>query len=263
MRFARIGEVVALVRGGQPHAGLGAVVEHDLLGETKAERLLEELAIGLDVRGQAVEVVKPAHVHAPARDALRLILQGGPQIFRRLVPLGLVVDLQQVAVRIVELVGRTMAQFALVPTDPEARLLQRRDPALQRLRAARPERRVTQAGRVRPGQLKRVALVIVPASEIHRLTLPSALGHAEYVHEEAQRFVRLRRQELDMAEMGHVHDRFVVQWSSPSGNRCSRTLLLFNGTLRRLTRHVQSLFRVQIVDWVIASAIPRSASSAM
>src|SRR3954454_25034144 len=43
MRFARVGEVVALVRAGQPHAGLRAVFEHDALSVAEAEIALEEL----------------------------------------------------------------------------------------------------------------------------------------------------------------------------------------------------------------------------
>src|ERR1041385_556792 len=54
---ARIGEVVALVRGGHPHAGFAAVVEYDLFGEAEAEIVLEELAVGLDVDGEPVEMM--------------------------------------------------------------------------------------------------------------------------------------------------------------------------------------------------------------
>ena len=40
MRLARVGEIVALVGGREPHAGFGAVVEHDQLGRAEAESRL-------------------------------------------------------------------------------------------------------------------------------------------------------------------------------------------------------------------------------
>ena len=75
MRLARIGKIVALVRAGQPHAGFRAVIQHDTLGETKAQIALEKLPVGLHVNGKAVEVVEPAHIHSACWIALRLVLQ--------------------------------------------------------------------------------------------------------------------------------------------------------------------------------------------
>src|ERR1035437_6286312 len=51
--IARVSEVVGLVGGGHPHAGLRAVVEHDLLGQHEAEIVLEEFPVRLDVHRQA------------------------------------------------------------------------------------------------------------------------------------------------------------------------------------------------------------------
>jgi polar amino acid transport system substrate-binding protein len=73
--IARIGKVVALVGEGEPHARLGAVVEHDLLGGARAEIFLEEQAVRLHISRQSVEMVEPAHIDAAGGKALRLILQ--------------------------------------------------------------------------------------------------------------------------------------------------------------------------------------------
>jgi hypothetical protein len=62
---AGIGEVVALVRHRHPHCGFGAVVEHDLLGETAAQIVLEEQPVRLDIDREAVEMIEPANVDAP------------------------------------------------------------------------------------------------------------------------------------------------------------------------------------------------------
>src|SRR5262249_60061430 len=63
MSLASIGEVVALVRAGQPHARLRAAVQHDPLGETKAKIALEELPIGLHIDRKAVEMIEAAHTY--------------------------------------------------------------------------------------------------------------------------------------------------------------------------------------------------------
>jgi hypothetical protein len=75
MSFARVGEVVALVRAGQPHARFRAVIQHDVLGQAKAQIALEELSIGLHVDRDAIEVVEPAHIDPPRWEALRLVLE--------------------------------------------------------------------------------------------------------------------------------------------------------------------------------------------
>jgi len=210
MRFARVGEIVALVRAGEPHAGFRAVIEHDAFGETKAQIALEELAVGLHVDGEAVEVVEATYVDPTCREALRLIFKRRSQGWRRLVPLGLVVKLNQVPVGIVKLIGGPVSQFALVPSHPIAGARKRFDAPLQRLRAAGAEGHMAKARGGGAGQLQRVALIVVPGPEVNRGTLPAALGHAEHVHEEAQTFLRFGGEHLKMGEMGHVHDRFIV-----------------------------------------------------
>ena len=91
---------------------------------------------------------------------------------------------------------------------PKPEPFERGDAALQRLRAARAERHVPHARGLRGRQLQRMALVIVPAAQIDRVALAAALGHAHDVDEEVQALVRLRRQQLDVAEMGEIEDRF-------------------------------------------------------
>ena len=134
---AGIGEVVALVRHRHPHRRFRAVVEDDLLGGAQAEIILEEQAVRLDVDGEAIEVVEPAHVDAARGKALRLVLQRRLQLRRRLVPFGLVIELDDVAVGVAATERRPLPHVAVDPADIEAGTFQRRDAALQRLRAAR------------------------------------------------------------------------------------------------------------------------------
>jgi hypothetical protein len=94
-------------------------------GEAKAQIVLEELPVGLNVDREAVEVVEPAYIHAAGRKALRLVLQRPSQRGRRLVPLRLIVELDHVPVRIAELVGRAVTELALMPADLEAGALKR------------------------------------------------------------------------------------------------------------------------------------------
>ena len=88
------GEVVGLVVAGDPAADLLAAVEHDLLGGSEAQHVLQEAPELGDIGGEQVHVVEPARVDAAGRKALRLVLERGGQLRRRLVPFGLVVDLQ-------------------------------------------------------------------------------------------------------------------------------------------------------------------------
>ncbi len=208
--FAGVGEVVALVGGGEPHAGFGAVVEHDEFGGAEAEGGLEELAVGADVDGEAVEMVEPADVDAAAGDALRLVLERGAEVVGGLVPLGLVVDLEGVAVGVAEAVGGAVAEFAVAPAEAEAGGFEGGDPAVERLFAAGAEGGVAHAGGVRRGELEGVALVIVPAAEVDGVALAAALGHSHDIDEEAEQLLGLGCEQFEVAEMGHVHDRFVL-----------------------------------------------------
>src|SRR5579883_488441 len=210
MRFERVSEIVALVGASQPHAGFDAAIEHDLLGQAEAERLFEKFAIGADVLGEAVEVVDPADIDAARRKALRLVLQSRPQRLGRLVPFGFVVELQQMPVGIAELVGRTMAEFIVAPAYAETRALESGDAPRQSRRAAGAESGVAETGGFRAGQLERIGFVIVPAAQEDRFALAAAFGHAEDIDEKGEARLRLGRQQLDMPEMGDIHDRLVL-----------------------------------------------------
>src|SRR5262249_22721449 len=56
-RIARVRHVVRLLIRREPHAGLAAVVEHDLLGEAQAEILFAEDARLRWIKGEQVDVV--------------------------------------------------------------------------------------------------------------------------------------------------------------------------------------------------------------
>ena len=118
--------------------------------QAEAEIALEELAVGLHVDGEAVEVVEPAHVDAARRESAAPGSSAPGAGRRRLVPFGLVVELDEVPVRIAEPVGRAVAELALVPADLVAGALQA--PATrrcERLRAAGAEGGMAEAGGVR------------------------------------------------------------------------------------------------------------------
>src|SRR5271165_2566619 len=208
--FLGVSEVVALVRRRQPHAGLFTGIENDLLGQAEAQIILEEFAVGLDVDGEAIEVVESAHVHATRRIALGLVLQGRTQVGRCLVPFGFVIQLDDMAVRVMEAIARSMPEFAFMPTDAGAGSFDRLDTALQGLRAACAKSRVAQGRYIRCRQLKRIALVVVPRTKIDGLTLAAALRHSHDVDKEAEAFLGLACQKLQVAEMGHIHHRFIA-----------------------------------------------------
>ncbi len=150
--------------------------------------------------------------NAARRIFLRLVLQRGLELRRRLVPLGLVIKLDQVAVRIAASIGRPVADVAVDPADMMRGVLERRDPPLQRRSAAHAERGVHDAGSVRRGELERRALVIVPAAQIDAVAVAAGLGHAEHGSEELQRLIRFWRQNLDVAEMRQIHVGFAVRF---------------------------------------------------
>src|SRR5882724_8700968 len=144
--IVRIGEVVTLVRHRHPHRGFGAVVEHDLFGQPAAEIVFKKEAVGFDVDRETIEVIEPANVDAARGKPLRLIFQGGLEFGRRLVPLGLVIEFDDVTVRIAATKRRPLPHVALDPADVVSGPLERCDAALERLRASRPQRHVLHAG---------------------------------------------------------------------------------------------------------------------
>ncbi|MBP2427324.1 hypothetical protein J2R87_004264 [Bradyrhizobium elkanii] len=87
-------------------------------------------------------MVEPPDIDAARRKALRLVFQRGPQLGRRFVPLGLVIELDDMAVGIAAAECRPLPHVTIDPADIEARTLQRGNAAFERLRAARPQRHV-------------------------------------------------------------------------------------------------------------------------
>ncbi len=117
--IARVGKVITFVCCGHPHAGLGAIVEHNLLGQHETEIVLEKFAVGFDVNGKTVEMVNASHIYAARRVTLRLILECWLEFGRSFVPFGVVVDLEFVAVRILELKCLAVTNIAITPPDIE------------------------------------------------------------------------------------------------------------------------------------------------
>ena len=82
--------------------------------------------------------------NVPINDASSVgdVLQRRPELLRRVVAVGLVVQLHLVPVGIGELIGRTVAVIALDPADPEPRALDRGYSAFECLRAPGADRHV-------------------------------------------------------------------------------------------------------------------------
>ena len=87
-------------------------------------------------------MIEAADIDAARRKALRLIFQRGFEFGRRLVPFGLVIEFDDVAVRIAAAERRTVAEIAIGPADVKSGSLKGGDAPLQRLRAPRPQRHV-------------------------------------------------------------------------------------------------------------------------
>ena len=163
-------------------------------------------------------MIESPHVDAARGESHGLIFQRGPQFGRRFVPLGLIINLDLVAVGIVEGERRAVAEIAVGPTDIVARAFQRGDAALERLRAPRAKRHVGHARGFRGGQFQRVVLVIVPTAQINRIALARRFRHAHHVDEKFQAFVRLRRKHFHVREMREVENRFWLHLFFPLGD---------------------------------------------
>src|SRR5262249_5572866 len=122
--IARIRKIIALVSRGHPHAGLGAIVKHNLLGKHEAEKVLEELAVGLNVNSKAIEVIDPPHIDSARGKSLCLIFECRFEVGRCLIPFGFIIDLEFVTIRIFEHKRLAMAEVSVTPTDVEARAFQ-------------------------------------------------------------------------------------------------------------------------------------------
>ena len=108
----------------------------------------------------------------------------------RLVAFGVVEELEDVAVRVRETVGRAVADVSVDPPEPASCCLDGGDAAVEGLRAPRAKRDVTEAGPCGDSvSFKPVPEVVAPAPQEDRLPAACLLFHSEDVDEEAQALV--------------------------------------------------------------------------
>ena len=219
---ARVREVVGLLVGREPDPGLVAVVEHDLLGQPQPQVALAEDAVLTGIDGQEVDVVEVADTDAPPRVAVRLILERRSQLRRSRVALGLVEQLDAVAVGVQEAICAAVAEVAVEPVALDPAGLQRRDPALERLRRMRAIREVPDARLRRRRQLERRALVVAEAAKVDRVSALARDLHAEKLAEVEKALLRLGCEQLDVREMRDVADRLAhARYPCGSASRCA------------------------------------------
>ena len=166
-------------------------------------------------------MVEPLDRRAAADVALRLVPPRRPQVLRRLVALGLVVELEDVPVGVREAVRPAVAHVAVDPAEPAPGRLDGGDAAVERLGAPRSQRDVPEPGAGRLGELQAVAEVVAPAAQEDGLPVARFLLHAEHVDEEAEALLRLRREQLRVPDPGEVVDR--LAHDSTSSRRPSRS----------------------------------------
>jgi hypothetical protein len=152
-------------------------------------------------------VVESLDARAAAGVSLRLVAPRRLQVLGSDVSLGLVEELEPVAVGVLEPERGPVPDVAVDPAAAEAGLLDRRDTAFERLGAPGAEPDVTETGGLRLGQLQAVAQVVAPAAQVDRLPLARLLLHPEHVDEEAQALLRGRREQLGMPDPGDLVER--------------------------------------------------------
>ena len=67
---------------------------------------------------------------------------------------------------------------------------------------------MAKTGRLRVRQLERITLIVVPAAQVRAAVFFATLCHPHDIDEEAAALLEFRRQQLDMAKMCDVVDRF-------------------------------------------------------
>jgi hypothetical protein len=143
-------------------------------------------------------------------------------------PLGFVVDVHRVPVRVGERVRRAKARPAVVPSDAVPARLDRRDAALQRGLAGGAQPHLADARRRGRREFDGVVLVVIPGVQERGVAVTGYLLHGEELGEEPQAFLEFGGQQFDVAQMGHVM-KGVVHWLSfvRSGRGVRRTTPLF------------------------------------
>ena len=160
--------------------------------------LFEEQPVLARVRGEEVDVVEVPDAGAAPGVALRLVLQRGTELRRRLVALGLVEELDGVAVGVAEAVRRAVPHVAVEPLAACTAGLERAHAPVERLGAPRAVGEMTDARLLRRGELQRRALVVAEAAQVDRVAALARDLHAEQVDEVAKALFGLRRQQLDV-----------------------------------------------------------------
>ena len=202
------GNVIGLVGGGHPCACLGAVIQHDLFGQAHAQTLLEKHAGFGHIQHQQVQMVDPAGIAAAGGIFHRLIFQCGPERFGSLIPFGVVIEFDRVAIGRAGAIGRAVAEIAIGPADTPAFVLQDFDAAFECFLAHGAPRHMAHARGAGGRKLQRMEFVIIPAAQIDAVALAPAFGQAQHIDKEMDAFGQFGGEHLDMAEMGNVMTGF-------------------------------------------------------
>lgn len=206
-----VGHLVVHLRRTEPGADLAAavVVEHALV-QAQAQGRLGEGAVGADVAAEQRQVVDAPHVDAAACVAHRQVLQRRLERRRRAVRLLAVVDLHQVAVRVMEAEARAAAVVAIGPAEAQVLRLDRLHAPLQGGWARCAPGDAADAGLRRRGQLEGAGGVVAVTTQPGRA---AALVHQlqpQYVDEIAQALVEPGGLQFHRAQVGDVVDRLVL-----------------------------------------------------
>ena len=229
---------MALDGRGQPGAVLGPVVAPDDLEGPQPEPVGPELPARADIGSHQVHVLQPPHVGPDPAVPLVVGLHRGPVPGLRHVLRSLVVNPDPVAVRVGELVGRPLARLRLDPAARDARILEPRHPAGERLRRPGSDGHVPEPRGRGSRQLEAVGLVVTVAAQVPRFTLFSNDREPEQRGEVLKRRFRCRRQQLRVPDMRHVapllsHAAKIYD-PPPAGKTCqARSAGMTAGTTRR------------------------------
>jgi hypothetical protein len=189
------------------------------LVEPVAERPDAEVPVGADVGREDVDVVEPLDRAATTGVTTRHVLQRRRQIWRRIVAIALVVELEQVAVGIGETVTGPAPTVPVGPPDSEPRRLDHRHAPRECLGIARPQPEHAHPRRVTRGQLERPRLIVAPPAQVARRPLPMLNLHAHDMDEESEAFLALGGEHLDRAEVRKiVHDACSTTARRPSSS---------------------------------------------
>ena len=199
-----IGDVVALVVDREPAPAQPAIVELDLLRHPAAQRLHHEIADFSHVERQQVEMVDAARRTSSAMIALGYVLQLGLLIFGRLVDTCVVVQLEDMPIRVGESIGPPMSLIVIDPADAAPHALDNRHPPRQRFRRRCAICDMTDARGGMCRELQRMEFIIVEGPQPGHAIAHLAGRETIDPGEEIQAFREFVGVKLDMTEMGNV-----------------------------------------------------------